>query len=120
MVRTLAAAVAEAPGLLAPGQPPEAVVAALRRLRGIGDWTTQYIALRALRASDALPAGDLALLRALDDGGGRPSPAGLLARSQAWRPWRSYAVLHLCASEGDRNGIRQQEPGCAPGPKAPG
>lgn len=100
VVRTLAAAVAEAPGLLAPGQPPEAVVAALRRLRGIGDWTAQYIALRALRAPDALPAGNLALLRALDDGGGRPSSAGLLARSQAWRPWRSYAVLHLWASEG--------------------
>ncbi|MCJ2083397.1 DNA-3-methyladenine glycosylase family protein [Methylobacterium sp. J-090] len=119
-IRTLSAAVAEAPGLLAPGREPEAAIAALTRLRGIGDWTAQYIALRALRAPDALPAGDLALLRALDDGGGRPSPAGLAARSRAWRPWRSYAVLHLWTSEADRGGIRPQEPGCAAAPKAPG
>ncbi|HKB55257.1 MAG TPA: AlkA N-terminal domain-containing protein, partial [Ramlibacter sp.] len=68
-------------------------VAALTGLPGIGDWTAQYIAMRALRWPDAFPSGDVALHRALrvqDD----PRPArAALAASQAWRPWRSYAVI---------------------------
>jgi 3-methyladenine DNA glycosylase/8-oxoguanine DNA glycosylase len=51
--------------------------------------------MRALREPDAFPAADVGLMRALDDGAGRPSAAALLARSQAWRPWRAYAALHL-------------------------
>ena len=51
--------------------------------------------MRALREPDAFPAADIGLMRAMDDGRGRPSPAALLARSQAWRPWRAYAALHL-------------------------
>ncbi|MCP5264292.1 MAG: DNA-3-methyladenine glycosylase 2 family protein [Rhodoferax sp.] len=70
-----------------------ATMARLRALPGIGDWTAQYIAMRALRWPDAFPAGDVALHTAL---GLRqhPHPARAAeARSQAWRPWRSYAVL---------------------------
>lgn len=70
----------------------------VRRLRaapGIGEWTAQYIAMRALREPDAFPAADIGLMRALDHGAGRPSPAELLARAEAWRPWRAYAALHL-------------------------
>ena len=68
-------------------------IAQLKALPGIGDWTAQYIAMRALRWPDAFPAGDVALHNALgvrDD----PNPARAAeARSQAWRPWRSYAVM---------------------------
>jgi AraC family transcriptional regulator of adaptative response / DNA-3-methyladenine glycosylase II len=76
---------------LEPGVPPEATIGALRALPGIGDWTAQYIAMRALRWPDAFPTGDVALLDRL---GGIPA-AEAQARSQRWRPWRSYAVLHL-------------------------
>ena len=66
----------------------------LRRLceiPGIGKWTAQYVAMRALGEPDALPAGDLGLLRAL----GLESGRELERRSQAWRPWRAYAAMYL-------------------------
>jgi AraC family transcriptional regulator of adaptative response / DNA-3-methyladenine glycosylase II len=70
-----------------------ATVAALKELPGIGDWTAQYIAMRALRWPDAFPAGDVALHKVLGlDRGKQPAKAAELA-SQAWRPWRSYAVI---------------------------
>ncbi|MGQ0697789.1 MAG: DNA-3-methyladenine glycosylase family protein [Panacagrimonas sp.] len=58
---------------------------------GIGPWTAQYVAMRALRDPDAFPASDLGLMKAL----GVSRPAEVLALSQAWRPWRAYAALHL-------------------------
>ncbi|QHI97162.1 helix-turn-helix domain-containing protein [Xylophilus rhododendri] len=78
---------------LRPGDAPEPAMAALRALPGIGDWTAQYIAMRALRWPDAFPAGDVALQKALGvRGAPKPAQAAIDA-SQAWRPWRSYAVL---------------------------
>jgi AraC family transcriptional regulator of adaptative response / DNA-3-methyladenine glycosylase II len=62
----------------------------LIELPGIGPWTAQYIAMRALRWPDAFPDGDLMLLRAA--GTGRKE---LLARAEAWRPWRAYATHYL-------------------------
>ena len=64
-------------------------LAALQALPGIGDWTAQYIAMRALRWPDAFPAGDVALQKAL----GVTTARAAAQASQAWRPWRSYAVL---------------------------
>jgi len=70
-----------------------ATLQALTGLPGIGDWTAQYIAMRALRWPDAFPAGDVALHKALRVQG-EPRPArAALAASQAWRPWRSYGVI---------------------------
>jgi AraC family transcriptional regulator of adaptative response / DNA-3-methyladenine glycosylase II len=66
-----------------------ATLAALQALPGIGDWTAQYIAMRALRWPDAFPAGDVALQKAL----GVASARAAADASQAWRPWRGYAVL---------------------------
>jgi AraC family transcriptional regulator of adaptative response / DNA-3-methyladenine glycosylase II len=66
-----------------------ATLAALQALPGIGDWTAQYIAMRALRWPDAFPAGDVALQKALRVSSARAATEA----SQAWRPWRSYAVL---------------------------
>jgi len=62
---------------------------ALQALPGIGDWTAQYIAMRALRWPDAFPAGDVALQKAL----GVSTARAAAEASQAWRPWRGYAVL---------------------------
>ncbi len=67
----------------------------LCELPGLGRWTANYIAMRAMREPDAFPAGDIGLLRALDLGRGRPTPGELQERAQAWRPWRAYAALHL-------------------------
>ncbi|MBT2336995.1 helix-turn-helix domain-containing protein [Variovorax paradoxus] len=64
-------------------------IAALQELPGIGAWTAQYIAMRALRWPDAFPAGDVALQKAL----GVTTERAASQASQAWRPWRSYAVL---------------------------
>ncbi len=68
----------------------------LRAIRGVGEWTAQYIALRQLREPDAFPAADLGLLRAMAGREGRrPSSSELLHRADAWRPWRAYAAQHL-------------------------
>jgi len=74
-----------------------------KQIPGIGEWTAQYIALRALREPDAFPASDAGLLRgvALIDGM-RSSPDSLLKRSESWRPWRAYAAQHLWAAQSVR------------------
>ncbi|HEX2669152.1 MAG TPA: AlkA N-terminal domain-containing protein [Gammaproteobacteria bacterium] len=78
----------------------EEVRAALRAIPGIGNWTAEYIAMRALSDPDAFPAEDLVLRRVA--GGSKPLTAkGLLERSEAWRPWRAYAVLHLWRSSSE-------------------
>jgi AraC family transcriptional regulator of adaptative response / DNA-3-methyladenine glycosylase II len=59
---SLAAAVAARPSLFSPSQTLERAVAKLRSLRGIGEWTAQYIAMRALREPDAFPAADIGLI----------------------------------------------------------
>ncbi|MBS0468489.1 MAG: helix-turn-helix domain-containing protein [Proteobacteria bacterium] len=76
----------------------DATVATLRQLPGIGNWTAQYIAMRALRWPDAFPAGDVALHKALGVQG-RPQPARMATdAAQAWRPWRSYGVIRAWSS----------------------
>jgi AraC family transcriptional regulator of adaptative response / DNA-3-methyladenine glycosylase II len=73
-----------------------AAVAALRALPGIGVWTAEYIAMRALGEPDAFPSGDLVLRRVA----GNLSARALDRRSEAWRPWRAYAVMLLWQSAG--------------------
>jgi AraC family transcriptional regulator of adaptative response / DNA-3-methyladenine glycosylase II len=71
----------------------------LRTVTGIGEWTAQYIAMRALRYSDAFPAGDLGLQKAAAVAPDtRISEKQLLQRAQQWSPWRSYAALLLWQS----------------------
>ena len=69
----------------------------MRELPGIGDWTAQYIAMRALRWPDAFPAGDVALQSALGIARGTSAARNALAASEVWRPWRSYAVMRTWA-----------------------
>ena len=74
----------------------EDAVRRLRTIRGVGEWTAQYIALRQLREPDAFPHADIGLIRALEKLESRAyTPAQLLARSESWRPWRAYAAQHL-------------------------
>jgi AraC family transcriptional regulator, regulatory protein of adaptative response / DNA-3-methyladenine glycosylase II len=75
------------------GGDPEVAVAALRAVPGVGPWTASYVAMRALGAADAFPAGDLGLRTAL----GVPSARDVERRAERWRPWRAYAALHLWA-----------------------
>jgi AraC family transcriptional regulator of adaptative response / DNA-3-methyladenine glycosylase II len=102
-LQSLASAAAKNPKLLEPAGTYEEVIERLRLLPGFGPWTAQYWALRALRDSDAFPEGDVALLRspAVASEGKRLSPKALLARAEAWRPWRAYAAQHLWAADGD-------------------
>ncbi|MDB5452070.1 MAG: transcriptional regulator, AraC family [Caulobacteraceae bacterium] len=99
-LEALARTVAADPTIFTPRADLESAIAALSALPGVGEWTAQYIALRELREPDAFPSADIGLMRALtDDAGRRPTPAELLARSQAWRPWRAYAAQHLWAAD---------------------
>jgi AraC family transcriptional regulator, regulatory protein of adaptative response / DNA-3-methyladenine glycosylase II len=91
----LAQALVREPDLLAPILPLDESVRRLCLLPGIGPWTAQYIAMRALREPDAFPAGDLGLRKAAATEAGVPSLKELEARSSAWRPWRAYAAIHL-------------------------
>lgn len=93
----IARAVAEQRLRLFPGADVNATVAALKELPGIGDWTAQYIAMRALRWPDAFPAGDVALHKALGVQGMKNPAREAEAASQAWKPWRSYAVIRTWA-----------------------
>ena len=97
----LAHAVLAEPRLFEPLATIEDTVARLRAIRGVGDWTAHYIALRAAREPDAFPASDLGLLRGAARNGARPSPAELAARAERWRPWRAYAAQHLWAADAE-------------------
>ena len=95
----VAAAVVADPDLFCANRELDEAVQRLRAIRGIGEWTAQYIALRQLREPDAFPAADIGLMRALaNDAGRRPSADELLARAETWRPWRAYAAQHLWAA----------------------
>jgi AraC family transcriptional regulator of adaptative response / DNA-3-methyladenine glycosylase II len=69
-------------------------------IKGVGEWTAQYVAMRALKDPDAFPSSDLGLLRAFDGpSNDRIKPAALKMRAEAWRPWRAYAALLLWSSD---------------------
>lgn len=87
----LARALADGRLLLAPNSDVETTLAQLQALPGIGPWTAQYIAMRALGWPDAFPHTDLGVMKAL----GETNPRRVLAMAEAWRPWRAYAVMHL-------------------------
>ena len=97
----VAAAVIADPRLFDPRRDLAEAVARLCQLPGIGEWTAQYIAMRALGESDAFLAGDVAVQRKFTSNGKRPTAAELLAHAERWRPWRAYAVLHLWMAAAD-------------------
>ncbi len=92
-LRALAEAAVADPHLFQPLGTVEEAIRRLRSIRGVGEWTVQYIALQALRESDAFPTSDLGLLRRAATGADAPAtPADLLRRAEPWRPWRAYAA----------------------------
>jgi len=102
-LEALARTVASDPTIFTPRADLESAIAALKALPGVGEWTAQYIALRELREPDAFPQADIGLLRGMaDEAGVRPTPAQLLERAEAWRPWRAYAAQHLWAADADQ------------------
>ena len=86
---------------------PEETIAALSAIPGIGAWTAQYVALRALGEPDALPAGDL-VLRRMAAAAERPlTVQELEERARSWQPWRGYAVMHLWRTAAARTQVRR-------------
>ncbi|MEA2361177.1 MAG: AraC family transcriptional regulator [Thermoleophilaceae bacterium] len=83
------------------GADSSAALAALLDIPGVGPWTASYVAMRALGDPDAFPAGDLGLRHALARLGHLAEGPRATALAEAWRPWRSYAVMHLWSSLGD-------------------
>jgi AraC family transcriptional regulator of adaptative response / DNA-3-methyladenine glycosylase II len=75
------------------------IVTRLVALPGIGQWTAQYVALRAFGERDAFPASDLGLRRAMANGSGLLSEADVLRRAERWRPLRAYAAIYLWTSD---------------------
>lgn len=73
----------------------EQFVKSICKIKGIGEWTAHYVALRALNDPDAFPHGDLILRRAAAAEGETLTPKQLLLRAESWKPWRAYAVILL-------------------------
>jgi AraC family transcriptional regulator, regulatory protein of adaptative response / DNA-3-methyladenine glycosylase II len=107
-ISNLAQAALVDPSLFERGADLEEAVTKLCSVRGIGNWTAQYIAIRALREPDAFPASDIGLLRALAENGLRPTPQAVTARAEAWRPWRAYAAQHLWTHDVALSPARQE------------
>jgi AraC family transcriptional regulator of adaptative response / DNA-3-methyladenine glycosylase II len=76
---------------LEPLAPLAETLAALRRIRGVGEWTVQYIAMRSLAWPNAFPQGDAVLKKQL----GLTDAAALTRHATQWEPWRAYATLHV-------------------------
>jgi AraC family transcriptional regulator of adaptative response / DNA-3-methyladenine glycosylase II len=91
---SLARAVSAAGLVLDPGAEVETTLDRLRTLPGVGEWTTQYIAMRALSWPNAFPHTDYGVLKAMGEKNARKA----LARASVWQPWRAYAVMHLWQS----------------------
>jgi AraC family transcriptional regulator of adaptative response / DNA-3-methyladenine glycosylase II len=90
-IRAVAQAYVAGELVLEPGSDPERLRCALSAIAGVGDWTIEYVSMRALSWPDAFPSSDLGLRRAL----GGPTARALEQRAQHWRPWRAYAALRL-------------------------
>lgn len=93
-IRSLARAVVDGQVDFDLAQDPQAFCAKLKTIRGIGDWTAEYVAMRALKNPDAFPASDLGLRKAIGDRAAAPART-LQDRAEAWRPWRAYAAMLL-------------------------
>jgi AraC family transcriptional regulator of adaptative response / DNA-3-methyladenine glycosylase II len=87
---------------LGPGGDRDAAMAALATIPGVGPWTRQVIAMRALGDPDAFPESDLGVRHAAEALGLPSTPSALVDRSQCWRPWRAYAVQYLWSVDAHR------------------
>ena len=107
----VAAAVVADPDLFCASRGLDQAIQRLSSIRGVGEWTAHYIALRQLREPDAFPAADVGLMHAMAHLDGRKwSSRELVGRAEQWRPWRAYAAQHLWAS----TGLLRSSPRCVP------
>ena len=97
-IASVAKAVADGELTFDLGQDKNQMIDQLQSIKGIGPWTAQYIAMRALAEPDALLEGDLVLEKKaaqLYDKGDRMKTTQLLEYAEEWRPWRAYASMHI-------------------------
>jgi AraC family transcriptional regulator of adaptative response / DNA-3-methyladenine glycosylase II len=85
-------------GGLEPRADIEGQIRDLQKLPGIGEWTAQYVAMRALDWPDAFPHTDYAVKAAM----GNAPPADILKAAERWRPWRAYATMYLWLKHGEK------------------
>jgi AraC family transcriptional regulator, regulatory protein of adaptative response / DNA-3-methyladenine glycosylase II len=95
---SLCRALADGSLALDPGADRTAARERLLSLPGIGPWTAEYVAMRALGDPDAFPATDLGVRKAIEQLGHAGGPPAATQLAERWRPWRAYAVQHLWAS----------------------
>ena len=122
----LVAALADGALDLGPGADRERAREDLGRIGGVGPWTLELVAMRALGDPDAFPGSDLGVVRGAAALGLPVGGRGLLARSERWRPWRSYAVQYLWGmldhpvNEWPPGGGAERTPGATPSPSRTG
>lgn len=90
-IQSLSLAVARGELRLEPGGNVAKTMEHMKTIPGIGEWTAEYVAMRALRWPDAFPHSDLGILKAM----GTTDSRSALIRAEHWRPWRAYAAIHL-------------------------
>ena len=105
-IRGLAEAVASGAVTFDAALDPETLERRLTALPGIGSWTAQYVAMRALNEPDAFPATDLGLIRSAAALGMAATAKELAQRAEAWRPWRAYAAQYLWRAEVPASPVR--------------
>jgi AraC family transcriptional regulator of adaptative response / DNA-3-methyladenine glycosylase II len=116
-VRALAKESADGAIALDAGADREEMRRRLLQIRGIGPWTAEYVAMRALADTDAFPASDLGVLQGLAALGAPATPKTAAELSERWRPWRAYAVQHLWGvteTEGARRSTDRPAPRISP------
>jgi AraC family transcriptional regulator of adaptative response / DNA-3-methyladenine glycosylase II len=113
----LAEAVAAGAVVVDPGADPSEMRASLVALPGVGPWTAEYVAMRALRDPDAFMPTDLGIRRAARALGRPDDPAHLSRLSDAWRPWRSYAMVHMWAMGQAQPPVADAPEGTRPSPE---
>jgi AraC family transcriptional regulator, regulatory protein of adaptative response / DNA-3-methyladenine glycosylase II len=94
----LVGAIADEKIVIDPGVDRDELSAKLVELPGIGPWTASYIRMRAQGDPDVFLASDLGVRHALEKLGAAADPVAAAARAEAWRPWRSYSLMHLWQS----------------------
>lgn len=97
-IRRVAALVSDGGLDLSGGGDPDAAVATLLEVSGIGPWTCEYVRMRAFGDRDAFPAADLGVRRAFERLGLEVTQRAIVDRAETWRPWRAYAAMLLWAA----------------------
>lgn len=94
-LKTVTEAILEGPVQLTRNQSMETFHRDFSALKGIGDWTSNYVGMRGLGMMDCLPYSDLGVIKALTENNKEPSKKDILKKAESWRPYRSYATLCL-------------------------